>query len=65
MHPVYQITDWANEPVNKWINGNKDVILKLQSAAIYEQAHHEAQQISKESLKKIKKVMDYFKKYAK
>jgi hypothetical protein len=41
------------------------VILKLQSAAIYELARHEVQQINKESLKKIKKVMDYLKKNAK
>lgn len=67
MHPDFGSTKWSDEIVLEWIRdkANKVTINNLQFPTIYEHAHHEAQQISKESLKKIKEIIDYFKKATK
>jgi hypothetical protein len=59
LHPVYQITDWANEPTNKWINENWTIISRLQSATIYEHAEQVTQRTI--SNKKTQEILNYFK----
>jgi len=67
VHPDFGSTKWSDKIISKWIGEpiNKKIIKNLEFPTIYEHAHHEAQQISKESLKKIKEIMDYFKKATK
>lgn len=67
VHPNSKNAEWSDKIVKDWknISSNKKIIDDLKYANIYEHAHHEAQQISNESLKKIKEVMDYFKKNSK
>lgn len=64
VHPNSKNAEWSDKIIRDWknISSNKVIIDKLRHPNIYEHAHHEAQQLSKESLKKIKEVMDYFKK---
>lgn len=59
LHPVYQITDWANEAVNIWVNSNKDIIQRLHSATPYEQAEQVTQRTI--SNKKVQEILNYFK----
>ncbi|KAF2509961.1 hypothetical protein EYY60_10590 [Flavobacterium zhairuonense] len=67
VHPNSKNADWSDEIVKNWRDqpSNKKIIDNLKYDTIYEHAHHEAQQISQETLKKIKEVMDYFKKNSK
>lgn len=59
LHPVYQITDWANETVNKWAIANEKLIFRLQSATVYEHA----EQVTKRTVsnKKVQEILNYFK----
>lgn len=60
LHPVYQVTDWANETVNYWAkNSNIEVIKRLQSATIYEHAEQVTQRTV--SNKKTQEILKYFK----
>ncbi|MEO7975558.1 HET-C-related protein [Flavobacterium sp.] len=59
LHPVYQITDWANEPVNKWAIANEKSIFRLQSATVYEHAEQVTQRTI--SNKKTQEILNYFK----
>ncbi|WP_269236272.1 HET-C-related protein [Flavobacterium flavigenum] len=59
LHPVYQITDWANETVNKWIDENDTIIPRLQSATVYEHAEKVTQRTV--SNKKVQEILNYFK----
>lgn len=65
VHPNSENAKWSDEIVLNWKKNNPSLVNVLQFPTIYEHAHHEAQQISKESLKKIKEIMDYFKKETK
>lgn len=62
VHPNSENAKWSDKITGSWQKNNPSIIKNLQYPTIYEHAHHEAQEISKESIKKIKKVMDYFKK---
>lgn len=59
IHPVYQNADWANKTVNKWAKNSKDIILRLQSATVYEHAEQVIQRTI--SAKKITAILNYFK----
>ncbi|NRS90786.1 hypothetical protein HNQ02_003733 [Flavobacterium sp. 7E] len=63
VHPDSESAKWSDKIINKWVDqpSNKKLISDLQYPTIYEHAHHEAKEISKESLKKIKAVMEHFK----
>lgn len=63
VHPDSENARWSDKIIKDWknISNNKKTIVDLQYPTIYEHAHHEAEEISKESVKKIKKVMNYFK----
>lgn len=62
VHPDSEKASWSDVIVVNWKKNNPSIIEKLKYPTIYEHAHHEMEEISKESVKKIKKVMDYFKK---
>lgn len=53
------ISDWKNS------SSNKGVINRLKSPTIYEHVHHETQEVNEAMVKKIKSIMDYFKKQSK
>ncbi|MCV9926620.1 Het-C domain-containing protein [Flavobacterium sp. LS1R49] len=59
LHPVYQVTDWANEAVNKWAIANEKLIFRLQSATVYEHAEQVTQRTI--SNKKTQEILNYFK----
>ncbi|KIA98888.1 hypothetical protein OA93_08370 [Flavobacterium sp. KMS] len=59
VHPIYQVTDWANEPVNKWIDENDTIITRLQSSTPYEHAEQVTQRAI--SNKKVQEILKYFK----
>jgi hypothetical protein len=63
VHPDSENAKWSDKIINKWADqpSNKKLIADLQFPTIYEHAHHKGEKISKESLKAIKVVMDYFK----
>lgn len=67
VHPNSEKARWSDEFIKIWMKNpnNKKTIENLQYPTIYEHAEHEVQQISKESLKKLQEVMDYFKKATK
>lgn len=59
LHPVYQNTDWANEPINEWAIANEKSIFRLQSATVYEHAEQVTQRTI--SNKKTQEILNYFK----
>lgn len=59
LHPVHQITDWANETVTKWAIANEKLIFRLQSATVYEHAEQVTQRTV--SNKKTQEILKYFK----
>lgn len=59
LHPVYQITDWANETVTKWAIANEKSIFRLESATVCEHAEQVTQRTI--SNKKVQEILNYFK----
>jgi hypothetical protein len=64
VHPSSDKAKWSEKFIINWKKDpvNKGALIRLKSDTIYKDVHDKAQGMSKESLKKIKEIMEYFNK---